>query len=64
MYAIRSYYEPVLDIGATVFAGVDYEMILRQAAAEADVIVWDGGNNDTPFYHPAVHVVVFDPHLV
>ncbi len=58
----REEYEPALDIGATVFAGVDYERILRLAEAEADVIVWDGGNNDTPFYRPAVHVVVFDPH--
>jgi len=45
-----------------VYAGVDYEMILRSAEKEADVIVWDGGNNDTPFFYPNVQIVVFDPH--
>jgi predicted GTPase len=49
-------------MGAVVYAGIDYEKILRQAETEADVIVWDGGNNDTPFYRPDVHIVVFDPH--
>ncbi|MBI9087095.1 MAG: GTPase [Desulfobacterales bacterium] len=58
----REEYEPVIDMGAVVYAGVDYEKILRAAEAEADVIIWDGGNNDTPFFHPDVHVVVFDPH--
>jgi predicted GTPase len=60
----REEYEPVVAMGAVVYAGVDYGLILEQAEAEADVIVWDGGNNDTPFYKPDVHVVVFDPHRV
>ncbi len=60
----REEYEPVVDMGAVVYAGVDYEKILRQAEAEADIIVWDGGNNDTPFFKPDVHVVIFDPHRV
>ena len=58
----REEYEPVVDMGAVIYAGVDYGKILRQAEEEADVIIWDGGNNDTPFYKPDVHVVVFDPH--
>jgi predicted GTPase len=58
----REEYEPLVDRGIVVYAGVDYEKILRQAEQEADVIVWDGGNNDTPFYCPDVHVVIFDPH--
>jgi predicted GTPase len=58
----REEYEPVIDMGAVVYAGVDYEKILRQAETEADVIVWDGGNNDTPFFKPDVHIVLFDPH--
>ena len=45
-----------------VYAGVDYERILRQAEKEADVILWDGGNNDTPFYHSDLEIVVVDPH--
>jgi predicted GTPase len=45
-----------------VYGGVDYEKILRQAEAEADVILWDGGNNDTPFFKPDLNVVVADPH--
>lgn len=60
----REEYEPVVDMGAVVYAGIDYEKILRQAESEADIIVWDGGNNDTPFYKPDVHVVIFDPHRV
>jgi len=60
----REEYEPVVDMGAVVYAGVDYEKILRQAERQADIIVWDGGNNDTPFYKPDVHVVIFDPHRV
>jgi len=60
----REEYEPVVAMGAVIYAGVDYGLILRQAEEEADVIVWDGGNNDTPFYKPDVHVVVFDPHRV
>jgi predicted GTPase len=54
-------YEPHLEQGTVVYAGVDYADILDRAAGEADVIVWDGGNNDLPFYRPALHVVVADP---
>jgi len=57
----REEYEPHLDAGHVVFAGVDYEAILRRAEAEADVILWDGGNNDFPFYRPDLFVVVADP---
>jgi predicted GTPase len=58
----REEYEPHIDNGIVVYAGVDYEKILREAEDEADVIVWDGGNNDLPFYKPDLHVVVTDPH--
>jgi len=58
----REEYEPLVDQGIVVYAGVDYEKILGAAEAEADVIVWDGGNNDTPFFYPDVHIVLFDPH--
>lgn len=58
----REEYEPLVDEGIVVYAGVDYGLILEAAEKEADVIVWDGGNNDTPFYHPDVHIVLFDPH--
>jgi predicted GTPase len=58
----REEYEPLVDLGITVFAGVDYEKILRAAEKEADIIVWDGGNNDTPFFAPDIHIVLFDPH--
>ncbi|MBU2510999.1 cyclic 2,3-diphosphoglycerate synthase [bacterium] len=58
----REEYEPVVDMGAVIYAGVDYEKILRQAETEADVIIWDGGNNDTSFYKPDINIVVFDPH--
>jgi predicted GTPase len=57
----REEYEPHLDAGRVVYAGVDYEAILRQAELEADVILWDGGNNDFPFYRPDLFVVVADP---
>ncbi len=57
----REEYEPHLDRGTIVYAGVDYERILRQAEQEADVILWDGGNNDLPFYKPDLHIVVTDP---
>ena len=57
----REEYEPHLDAGRVVYAGVDYEAILRQAEREADVILWDGGNNDFPFYRPDLYVVVADP---
>jgi len=58
----REEYEPHIDNGAIVYAGVDYAAILAQAEEEADVIVWDGGNNDTPFYKPDLWIVVADPH--
>jgi predicted GTPase len=58
----REEYEPHLAEGNLVFAGIDYEAILRAAEQEADVVVWDGGNNDTPFIRPSLHVVVVDPH--
>jgi predicted GTPase len=58
----REEYEPHLAAGNLVFAGVDYERILRAAEQEADVILWDGGNNDTPFIKPDLHIVVVDPH--
>ncbi|MFC2036792.1 cyclic 2,3-diphosphoglycerate synthase [Chloroflexota bacterium] len=58
----REEYEPHIDRGVVVYAGVDYEAILREAEKEADVIVWDGGNNDLPFYKPDLHIVVVDPH--
>ena len=55
-------YEPHINKGIVVYAGVDYEAILREAEKEADVIVWDGGNNDMPFYKPDVMITVADPH--
>jgi predicted GTPase len=58
----REEYEPHLAMGNLVFAGVDYEQILRAAEKEADVILWDGGNNDLPFYKPDLYIVVADPH--
>lgn len=58
----REEYEPHIANGITVYSGVDYEVIIRQAEKEADVILWDGGNNDMPFYAPDVHITVVDPH--
>src|SRR2546426_318081 len=58
----REEYEPHLNEGNLVFAGVDYAAILEAAEQEADVILWDGGNNDTPFIKPDLHIVVLDPH--
>jgi predicted GTPase len=58
----REEYEPHLDRGVVVYAGVDYEKILRQAEQEVDIVLWDGGNNDLPFYQPDLHIVVADPH--
>ena len=58
----REEYEPHIAEGNLVFAGIDYERILRAAEREADVILWDGGNNDTPFVKPDLHIVVVDPH--
>lgn len=60
----REEYEPIVDMGGVIYAGVDYEKVLKQAEDEADIIVWDGGNNDTPFFKPDVHVVILDPHRV
>ncbi|MFQ5629118.1 MAG: cyclic 2,3-diphosphoglycerate synthase [bacterium] len=58
----REEYEPHLAAGRVVYAGVDYERILRQAEKEADVVIWDGGNNDMPFYQPDLFIAVVDPH--
>ncbi len=58
----REEYEPHVDMGAVVYAGVDYGDILEEAEKEADVILWDGGNNDIPFYVPDVNIVIVDPH--
>ncbi|HEY6584156.1 MAG TPA: cyclic 2,3-diphosphoglycerate synthase [Gaiellaceae bacterium] len=58
----REEYEPHIAEGNVVFAGIDYAAILDQAEQEADVILWDGGNNDTPFIKPNLHIVVVDPH--
>ena len=58
----REEYEPHINRGVVVYAGVDYERILREAEAEADVILWDGGNNDLPFFKPDLHLVLADPH--
>ena len=58
----REEYEPHIDNGFVVYAGVDYEKILREAEKDADVILWDGGNNDTPFYRPDLHITLLDPH--
>ena len=58
----REEYEPVVSMGAVIYAGIDYEKILREAEKEADVVIWDGGNNDTSFYKPDINIVVFDPH--
>jgi predicted GTPase len=58
----REEYEPHIDNGVIIYAGVDYEKIIRKAEAEADIILWDGGNNDFPFYIPDLQIVVADPH--
>ena len=58
----REEYEPHLREGTIVYAGVDYGRILRQAEKEADIVLWDGGNNDTPFYQSDLEIVVADPH--
>jgi predicted GTPase len=58
----REEYEPHIREGTIVYAGVDYEKILRSAEQEADLILWDGGNNDTPFYKSDLEIVVVDPH--
>ena len=58
----REEYEPYIDMGGVIFAGVDYEKILREAEKEADVIIWDGGNNDFSFYEPDLLITIADPH--
>jgi predicted GTPase len=58
----REEYEPHIQSGTVVYAGVDYERILRRAEQEADIILWDGGNNDTSFYASDLEIVVVDPH--
>ncbi len=58
----REEYEHHIEYGNVVYAGVDYERVLLEAEKEADVIIWDGGNNDLPFYQPDLHIVVTDPH--
>ena len=60
----REEYEPYIDRGLVIYSGVDYEAILREAEKEADVILWDGGNNDFSFYQPDLQIVVADPHRV
>ena len=57
----REEYEPHITSGTIIYAGVDYGEILEQAQAECDVLLWDGGNNDLPFYKPDIHIVVADP---
>jgi len=58
----REEYEPHVDSGIIVYAGVDYGKILEEAQKEAEIIIWDGGNNDLPFFKPDLHIVVADPH--
>lgn len=58
----REEYEPYICCGTVVYSGVDYEKILRAAEKEADLIIWDGGNNDIPFYKTDLHIVIADPH--
>lgn len=58
----REEYEPHIDRGVVVFAGVDYEAILREVEKEADIVLWDGGNNDLPFFAPDLYFVIADPH--
>lgn len=58
----REEYEPHINRGVIVYAGVDYTDILREAEKEADIVLWDGGNNDTPFYKSDLEIVVLDPH--
>lgn len=58
----REEFEPLIKAGVVVYAGVDYEEVVRSAEKEAEIIVWDGGNNDMPFIRPSLEVVVLDPH--
>ena len=57
----REEYEPIIRLGVPLYAGVDYEGIIKKAEEEGDIVVWDGGNNDLPFYKPDLHIVVADP---
>ncbi|WDP92540.1 MAG: GTPase [Desulfobacter sp.] len=58
----REEFEPVIEMGAVIYAGIDYKKVLASAEKEAEVIIWDGGNNDTPFFKPDLSIVLFDPH--
>ncbi|HHV78726.1 MAG TPA: GTPase [Firmicutes bacterium] len=58
----REEYEPHIRAGTTVYSGIDYARILSEAEAEGDIVLWDGGNNDIPFYKPDLHITVVDPH--
>jgi predicted GTPase len=58
----REEYEPYICCGTVVYSGVDFEKILKSAEEEADIIIWDGGNNDIPFFKPNLHIVIADPH--
>ena len=58
----REEYEPYIDMGGMIFSGVDYEKILREAEKDADIIIWDGGNNDFPFIKPDLWITITDPH--
>ncbi len=58
----REEYEPYICCGSVVYSGVDFRKILNEAEGEADIIIWDGGNNDIPFYSPDLHIVIADPH--
>ena len=58
----REEYEPYICCGTVVYSGIDHRKILSSAEKEADIIIWDGGNNDIPFYKPDLHIVVVDPH--
>ncbi len=58
----REEYEPYIDMGGVVYAGVDYKEILKNAEEEAEIIIWDGGNNDYPFYNPDLYITIADPH--
>lgn len=60
----REDYEPHIEMGAIVYSGVDYQDIINAAEKEADIVVWDGGNNDFPFYVPSKQIVIVDPHRV
>ncbi|UCE09652.1 MAG: GTPase [Candidatus Thorarchaeota archaeon] len=58
----REEYEPMINLGVTLYAGIDYDRIIEQAEQEADVITWDGGNNDFPFFEPDLMITIVDPH--